>query len=212
VETDARAAAFGTLLVFVTAAVMGFTFLGLTQENAARYPMGKKRAAWYTLAAGLISFGAALFPLVYFAVSMDALRTFFGAAELPGLMPALAAQIPFLIPGAALLAFLCLTEEKSRLKPWAMTRYREELRIHEKFFTDPAQAARFGLFSGAVWICAAGFFIALGFMVGFQFSWLVFVFALAAQLLLQGFLSREPEKTGGGNGETALAEGTESRV
>ncbi|MDR2552241.1 MAG: permease prefix domain 1-containing protein [Treponema sp.] len=202
-EIEARIAAFGTLMIFFTAAVMGFTFLVLTQESAARYPMGKKRAAWYTLASGLIAFGITLFPLTYFAVSRDQLGPFFGAAELPGilpaLMPALAAEIPFLIPGAALLAFLCLTE-KNRLKPWAIAHYWEEQQRSEAFLADPAQAARFGLFSGAIWIGAAGLFIALGFVLGFRFSWLVFIFAVAIQLVVQGLLSGESRNNQAGNG------------
>ncbi|MDR2553646.1 MAG: permease prefix domain 1-containing protein [Treponema sp.] len=193
VEIEARIAAFGTLIIFFTAAAMGFTFLGLTQESAVRYPMGKKRAAWYTLAAGLIAFGITLFPLTYFAVSRDALRTFFGAAELPGLMPALAAEIPFLIPGIAFLAFLCLTE-KNRLKPWAAAHHREEMKNAEALWDDPAVSVRLGLFSGAIWIGALGLFVALGFAVGFRFSWLVFIFATAVQLLIQGLLCK-PKKS-----------------
>jgi len=46
------------------------------------------------------------------------------------------------------------------------------------------------LFSGAIWICAIGLFVLLGFIIGFKFSWLVFVFAIAFQLLVQGFMSK----------------------
>ncbi|MDR1862669.1 MAG: hypothetical protein LBQ67_01990, partial [Treponema sp.] len=87
-----------------------------------------------------------------------------------------------------LLVFLCLTE-KNRLKPWAMKNYAEEIRNGE--FLSPAGAARFGLFSGAVWIFAAGLFGLLGFLIGFKFSWIVFVFALAAQLVIQAFMYKE---------------------
>jgi hypothetical protein len=59
-----------------------------------------------------------------------------------------------------------------------------------EIWNNPAAAARFGLFSGAIWIFAIGLFILLGFLIGFKFSWLVFVFAVAIQLLVQGLMSK----------------------
>jgi hypothetical protein len=47
------------------------------------------------------------------------------------------------------------------------------------------------MFSGAIWIFAAGIFILLGFLIGFKFSWLVFIFAVAFQLLVQGVMSKK---------------------
>ena len=187
---ESLVASSAALLPFFVAAVAGFTFLGLTQETAASYPMNKKRAAWYTLAASLIAFGIVLFPLVYFAVSKD--PSFFlhsGPIAIleHGFAAALSSEVPFLIPGIGLLVFLCLTE-KSRLKPWA-ARYAAQLEeivdVSNRF---DAQTIRFGLFSGAIWIFAMGLFIALGFAVGFKYSWLVFVFAVAVQLLVQAML------------------------
>jgi hypothetical protein len=55
-------------------------------------------------------------------------------------------------------------------------------------WSDPVIAGRFGMFSGAIWIFAAGLFILFGFLIGFKYSWPVFVFAIAFQLLLQGIL------------------------
>ncbi|MDR2211268.1 MAG: permease prefix domain 1-containing protein [Spirochaetaceae bacterium] len=101
---------FGTLMVFTTAGIGGFVFLGLTQESAAVYPMKKKRALGYTLAAGLITFSLTMVPLTYVAVPRGSNMT-----------AAIGLLIPFWLPGAALLAALVLTE-KSRLKPWAQER------------------------------------------------------------------------------------------
>jgi hypothetical protein len=61
-------------------------------------------------------------------------------------------------------------------------------------WNDPVIASRFGMFSGAIWIFAAGLFILLGFLIGFKFSWLVFVFAIAFQLLVQGFMYKQVKK------------------
>jgi hypothetical protein len=160
----------GVLLVFVTAAVAGFTFLGVTQETAELYPMRKRRAVFYALAAGVTAFGLVLLPLTYFATER-------------GLMEAIATLLPFAVPGAGLLAFLCLTEA-GRLKPWAAERAMAEMRGTREMLSGAA-AVRFGLYSGAVWIFALGAFVTLGFLVGFRYSWLAFVFAVAVQLVVQ---------------------------
>ncbi|MDR0448612.1 MAG: permease prefix domain 1-containing protein [Treponema sp.] len=190
--------AFGVILPFFVTSVMGFTFLGLTQETAALYPMSKKRATWYTAAAMLIAFALVLFPLIYLAVSFKDSPIPFLAEW--GLIPALAAEIPFIIPGIGLLVFLCLTE-KNRLKPWAAyyaagwtERYRDEIHKTSELWHDPCYSARFGLFSGAIWVFAAGVFFALGFFMGFRYSWLVFIFAVALQLLLQALLFKPKSK------------------
>jgi hypothetical protein len=203
-----RTGTFASFLPFFTASVAGFTFLGLTQETAAAYPMKKNRAAWYTLAAGLIAFGIALFPVIYFSIQDHVITH---PEYLPKhfplsitaewkLVPALAVEIPFLIPGIGLLVFLCLTE-KNRLKPWALQYAASFSANLEKQITDnicksaeqwqnPAYGERFGLFSGAIWVFAAGLFIALGFAIGFKYSWLVFIFAVAVQLLVQALMCR----------------------
>ncbi|MDR2363003.1 MAG: permease prefix domain 1-containing protein [Spirochaetaceae bacterium] len=168
--------ALGVLLAFISPAAAAFTFLGVTQETASRYPRSKKRGAWYALAAWALCFGALLFPLTYFAADR-------------GLMAAAATQIPFSIPGLALLIFLQLTEKDYR-KPWARERYEKEARISREMWSDPLIAARFGMVSGAIWIFAAGLFILLGFLIGFHLSWLVFVFAVAVQLAVQSMMMK----------------------
>ena len=193
-KMTAMTAAFGTLLLFVVASIGGLTFLHTTQESAAHYPLSKKRAAWYTLAAVLISSGLILFFLVYYAVSID-MHGVWSNKELHvkylniknfALMSALATEIPFMIPGLGLLAFLCLTE-KNRHKPWAAGCFHKN-RI--AMWSDPAAAVRFGLFAGAIWMFAIGLFLTLGFIISFKFSWLVFIFAVAFQLLMQGLMQK----------------------
>jgi hypothetical protein len=173
-EVDRMTGVFGTLLIFITAAAAGFTFLGVTQETAALYPMKKKRAVLYAAAAGVTAFGLALFPLTYFALGR-------------GLMEAIATLIPFALPGSGVLSFLMLTE-RSRLKPWAAEQRCAEIRESQALFGGAG--IRFGLYSGAVWIFALGAFIALGLLIGFRYSWLVFVFAAAIQLVVQGCATR----------------------
>jgi hypothetical protein len=196
IKIERLGATFGTLLVFLTASIAGITFLGVSQETAASYPLSKKRSLWYTLSAALIVFGATLFPLVYFTTN--------GVAEsgldmhVTGNTPiigALTVATFFCIPGIGLLIFLCLTE-KNRLKPWAMKTQAEEIKKSMEMWNDPSTALRFGLFSGALWIFAFGLFFVLGFLASFKFSWLVFVFTIAAQLLVQAFMVRERKPCG----------------
>jgi ABC-type glycerol-3-phosphate transport system permease component len=174
-EPNKRIISFlGVLVGTVPLSAAAFTFLGFTQETASRNPLSPKRAAWYVLAAAALGFGIFLVPLTYFATDR-------------GLMEAAAALIPFAIPGLGLLIFLILTEKDTR-KPWVRAQYEREARAYRKIFNDPLAAARFGMVSGALWIFALGLFLLLGFLAGFQFSWLVFVFAVAIQLAILGLM------------------------
>jgi len=186
-------AVFAAMQPFLTAAAAGFTWLGLTQETSSVYPLNKKRAAWYAAAAGLIVFGLLTVPIVLFGRLND------GADKALGAIPALdgglekigaiSILIPFVLPGIGILVFLALTE-KDRLKPWAKDFRDKAVKREMEMWSDPAAAARFGMFSGAIWIFAAGMFVLLGLLIGFKFSWLVFVFATAFQLLVQGVMSK----------------------
>jgi hypothetical protein len=183
---------FGVILSFVSVTVPGFCFLGLTQETASLYPMKWKRALWYSLGAFLVSFGGTLVPLTYSAAKYSPDTVHVGTA----LVAALGVLMPFLIPGLGLLIFLGLTE-KNRLKPWAHARQNEEIRKTMEMWSDPALSARFGMLSGAIWIFAIGLFVMLGFVWSFKFSWLVFVFATAFQLLVQAFMSKSGRNSPG---------------
>jgi len=181
---------FATIMPFLVAAAAGFTFLGITQETASMYPVGKKRAVWYTAAATLIAFGIFTMPVVYFGVRIaDNLLSEIVGFNLEALVPVIGMFIPFILPGIGILVFLVLTE-KDRLKPWAKD-FRDKTVAREMaLWNDPATATRFGMFSGAVWISAIGLFFLLGFIISFKFSWLVFIFATAFQLMIQGVMSK----------------------
>ena len=193
---------FASMMPFLTAAAVGFTFLGVTQETASMYPVSKKRGAWYAAAAGLISFGLCTMPIVYFStrITRSVVDAMFGF-HFETLVPVIGLVIPFILPGVGMLVYLVFTE-KDRLKPWAQSFYRKaalnEKELETAIITalhDPIMAVRFGLFSGALWISAMGLFLLLGFVIGFKFSWLVFIFTIAIQLLLvQGFMFKRKEE------------------
>jgi hypothetical protein len=193
---------FATMMPFLTAAVTGFTYLGMTQETASMYPVSKKRGAWYSAAAGLIAFGLFTMPIVYFGgklakniaediIVIDGLSsaTIQNVERIITIVPVISLIIPFVLPGIGILVYLCLTE-KDRLKPWAKDSRDKMVAREMAMWNDPATATRFGMFSGAIWIFAAGLFFLLGFIISFKFSWLVFVFAVAFQLMIQGLMSK----------------------
>jgi MFS family permease len=200
---------FSVLLPFLTTAVIGFTFLGLTQETPSMNPLSAKRTAWYASAAGLIAFGLFVMPVIYFGVRFGWTIAGYGAGELhdrffkqwndSGMRELNAALFQpvsviaavvgpvtaFVLPGTGLLAFLILTE-KDRRKPWAKSFTEKTIQQEMAMWTDPATASRFGMFSGAIWILAAGLFVLLGFLISFKYSWLVFILAVGIQLLMMG--------------------------
>jgi len=185
---------FASTIPFFTAAAAGFTWLGMTQETSSSYPVSNKRAAWYSAGAGLIIFGLLTAPVVLFGsvknfnmLMLGAITAESGSLELIG---AISCLIPFVLPGIGILVFLGLTE-KDRLKPWAKDLRNNAVKSGMEIWNDPAMATRFGLFSGAIWIFAAGIFILLGFLISFKYSWLVFIFATAFQLLMQGVMSKK---------------------
>ncbi|MCL2270169.1 MAG: permease prefix domain 1-containing protein [Treponema sp.] len=186
---------FGAMMPFLTAAIAGFTFLGVTQETASMNPVSKKRGTWYAVSSGLIAFGLFTMPIVYFstktadAMALYEIFDYNFDYNLEALIPVISMMIPFILPGGGLLTYLIFTE-KDRLKPWAKDFRNKAVKDEMAIWQDPATASRFGMFSGAIWVFAIGLFLLLGFIIGFKFSWLVFVFAVAFQLLIQGVMSK----------------------
>jgi Mg2+/citrate symporter len=129
-------------------------------------------------------------PVIYFSSKIEGFTIHgFHVENFEMLIPVVSLMIPFILPGIGILVFLGLTE-KDRLKPWAKEFRNKAVKKEMEMWSDPASALRFGMFSGAIWIFAVGFFFLLGFLIGFKFSWLVFIFAVAVQLLVQGLMSK----------------------
>lgn len=169
-------ASLGSLLVFGVVPILGFLFLGLTQETAVHESMDWKRALLYVIAAGVFLFGVIVFIITYFEDSA-------------GLPYAIATLIPFILPSSAFGAFLILTE-KDRSKPWVKKQREEYIKRSRERFGDPAQEERFGLFSGALWIAAIAVFILLTMLFGLKFSWLAIAAALIGQMLVLGMFTK----------------------
>lgn len=160
-----------TLIPFLVPSVAGFVFLGLTQETSSNMPMPWLRALIYAIASGVILFGLINSTMMYF---MDQRM----------LQAVLGTLIPFVIPGLGVLAFLLLTE-KPRYKPWVIEEQKAMMAHYAQKYADPRRAEQRGLLSGALWIFTIAMFIVLGFAVGFKYSWVVFLFAIAIEVLIE---------------------------
>jgi len=75
-------------------------------------------------------------------------------------------------------------------------RHEAELQKNLDMFSDPATSTRFGVFSGAIWIAAVALCILFGFIISFKYSWVVFLFAIAIQLCVQGLMMKNEKKEG----------------
>jgi len=193
--TELPVAALATGMLFIALGAGFLTFMGLTQETAARNPMSPKRSLLYAASVSVFLFGALSAPVVYFATASLspaelAARGWTFSPENLGFTAAISVLIPFVLPSAALLIFLALTE-KDHSKPWAKALREDAIRRENERFADPAYAERFGLFSGALWIAAVTLFVLLFILTGIKFSWLAFPVALVAQMLLIAEFSKK---------------------
>ncbi|MDR1581073.1 MAG: DMT family transporter [Synergistaceae bacterium] len=179
----------GGAMVFCVAGAALLTFMALTQETAAMYPMPWKRAVFYAVSVGVFVFGVFILPMTYFeAMRASPHEIAAHGADMSradvGFMTSIGTLIPFALPSAALFVFLALTE-KDRRKPWAVEQARESAKREMEYFTNPTQSMRLGLVSGAIWITAIASFIILTIRVGILYSWLALVGAIVLQLLAQ---------------------------
>ena len=167
------------LLYYISAILLGgafglYAYSGLSQESIAHYAMKNTRASVYGIAVFVGVLGAALAITSYF----------FGDVELP---TALGIALATVIPAACALVFLGATES-DRLKPWAKTiserEIEREMRFETEIKVDPRKAARFGVFSGGLWILALAVFAFVGFAYSWWYALLVFAVALAVQVMM----------------------------
>jgi len=184
-----RTSFFGSLMPFLTAAVVGFTYLGITQETSTLNPISRKRGALYAVATGLICFGILTMPVIYFGLRIadEFTGNIFKNTKI--LISIFSVVVPFILPGIGMLIYLLLTE-KSRFKPWAKKQFSDL----ENELMDPASAARFGLISGGIWLLGIAAFVLVGILVSFKYSWPIILFATAIQLIVQALMYKRKAK------------------
>jgi hypothetical protein len=163
--------------VVLSAACGLYTYFGLTQETAAHYSMKSGRALAYGIVClvGFLGTGLAVVSFLFNGFEMSA---------------ALGVKMALILPAICALIFLLATETK-RQKPWLKAMVEREIENSMKFhmdMVDPVKAARFGVASGGLWILAIAVFVTLGIVIGWQYSWLVFLFTLAIQVFMTATL------------------------
>lgn len=163
--------AISSFLPFVVPAGASLTYLGLTTETAAKYPMNWKRALIYALAAGVILFGISISSSHYFMENSN-------PAAILGVL------IPFVLPGILVIAFLILTEKK-RFKPWLMQEHERYHEAYEGYYRDTEEVTKRGMLSGALWIGAIGVFLLIWILTNILYALPVFFFAIVGELLIE---------------------------
>ena len=150
----------------------------LGQETTSNYPMPRGRAGLYGLAVGAILAGAAF--VTWFGFETDQLWA--------GIL-----GVVITVLGVLLATYVGVTQT-NRHKPWtkaAAANYQFQNRFEEK----PEVAARYGMYSGALWLLALGAFVALSLMFGFAWSWIAFLVAVLVQMIMTARMLFGPDKS-----------------
>lgn len=139
--------------------------VALRQETTVHYPMPARRAvAWGASAASGV-----------LAVVLGA--TYAGDPSRLGLV---VAAVGLGVVAVAGLVTLGVTQT-NRTKSWV----REAAdRSQDRFTQDPAAAARFGIYSAALWLAAFAAVVVVGLAAGWLWSWTPLVAALAVEMVL----------------------------
>ncbi len=146
----------------------------LRQETSQNYPLPRARASWYGASSALGVLGLALGG-VYWADHSAPWPLFLGVA--------------CVVVAAVVSTYLGATQT-NRKKPWVRAIGEQWKSAFtggasvEDLIKDPAAEARFGIYSGALWIVALGAFIALSIAIGFTWSWLALFGALVLQMIM----------------------------
>jgi MFS family permease len=159
--------------VLLSVACGAYAYFGLTQETAAHYAMGKRRALAYGVVCLAAFLGAGLAVVSFLFNGFDMSLT-------------VGIKTAFILPAICALIFLIATEPK-RQKPWLKAMVEREIEksfVLHRDMVDPAKAAKFGVASSGLWALAVALFLALGFIFSWRFAWLVFPFALAIQVFM----------------------------
>lgn len=168
------------LLTFFSLPIAVLVFLGLTQETTRNFPMVWTRALLYAIAIAFIFLGIGASARLYFTTGKE-------------IQVILNSFLAFTIPGVLLLAYLLLTE-KNRQKPWVLKEEEMMTKFYMQKYQNPADLGRRTALSGALWTFATAIFVVLGFIIGFQYSWVVYLFAIAAEIFIE-FLVHPKDET-----------------
>lgn len=149
----------------------------LSQETTTNHPMPQSRAAGYFLATLLGAFGLGFVALVAF-----------GSMPMWGIVFAALGVIASII----LFSFLGATQT-NRHKAW--TRQVAAATPPNRFEREPDTAARFGVYTAAIWLVTFAVIAVLVFTVGWWWAPVAFVGGFALMMLLLARMLFAPEKS-----------------
>jgi MFS family permease len=180
--------AISSLVYYVSAILLAiasglYTYFGLTQETTAHYAMKKGRALAYGIVCltAFLGTGLAVVAFLFNGIVISI---------------ALGIKMVFILPAICALIFLLMTEAK-RQKPWLKAMIEQETENSMGFrqdMTDPVKAARFGLISGGAFMLSIAVFLTIGFLVSWQYSWLVLPFGFAIQAFMSITIFKKKKK------------------
>ncbi|KOS68677.1 hypothetical protein AEA09_09065 [Lysinibacillus contaminans] len=181
--------AISSLFPFATISIAAFVYLGLVQETVYEYGMKKLRALLYAIATALLIGGIFISIIVYLERMglkgrIESLQEIIAFHNGP-LFMAVSVLIPFVIPAICLFVYLGLTE-KDRRKPNVLTEYYRT--VHH---ANSKEMMVYGKLAGALWVFSLGIFIVLGLLWTWKLSWIVFIFTIGFQVLLEAYYSNK---------------------
>ncbi len=143
----------------------GIVVVALRQETTVHYPMPMARAVGWgsATAAGTLA--------VTLGAVFAADTSYLGFLEV---------AVGLAVGAIAGLVTLAVTQT-NRTKGWVRDAAQ---RPQDRFSQDPAAAARFGLYSGAVWLAALAAVVVVGLAAGWVWSWTPLVGALLVEMVL----------------------------
>ena len=156
--------ALAAVFAVATGAIIGDA---LRQETTLHFALPRGRAAAWGLSGGALAAGLGLAAVV---------------VAHPDGLGILIASIVLGLAGILGLVW-CGVTQTNRTKPWALALGREAMG-EDRFSSDPAAAARFGIYTVVVWVAGLAVFIVLSFTVGFAWSWLAIVATIVVFFLL----------------------------
>ena len=139
----------------------------LAQETTTNHPMPTLRASGYFLASLLSVYGLGLAGLV----ALDTLPSWVVAPAALGV-----------VAGILLFTFLGATQTNRR-KAWVRELLRTQPVARSRFEEEPEVAARFGIYTAAIWVVAVATFLILGFTVGWAWSSLALLAGFVAMMV-----------------------------
>lgn len=150
----------------------------LAQETTTNHPMPVSRAGGYALASFLAVYGLG-----------------FGGLVALGALPVWAVVFAALGAVAAIILFSFLgATQTNRHKAWVRTLQRTQPPAANRFAEEPETAARFGIYTAAIWTLCTAVYLVLSFTTGWAWSWVTFLGGFAGFMVMLARMQFRPSR------------------